>query len=231
MLRCVGKFQSVPFRLIKYPFSRIHWKRRFAPISIPFCFRIFARSPTRIDVFAVVIAFPSTACGFISSICFLFSSILLCATIKAFAKSSSSLMFSCPAIYPPCFRIAGRTSLVTQCLNLLADSSLLPKISAYNPDSLMTIAPLLLISEVVDVHPPNALLGKCFLSSSATFTLIACFVSTYPNATVTSLPTNHGSLLIVTVRTSPNSSLLKICNSFIFLTSMYCKRRRFLPAL
>lgn len=40
------------------------------------------------------------------------------------------------------------------------------KLPMLDNDSLLSIAPLLLISEVVDVPPPNALLGNCFLSSS-----------------------------------------------------------------
>nr|DAF26197.1 MAG TPA: hypothetical protein [Caudoviricetes sp.] len=56
--------------------------------------------------------------------------------ISGFERSSSTA-------YTPCFLIAGRTSDVTQCLNLLADSNLLPKIKAYKPDSLMTVTSLL----------------------------------------------------------------------------------------
>lgn len=50
ILRCVGIFQSEPRRLIRYQFSRIQANNLFCPMSTPFCFSNFAKSPISMDV-------------------------------------------------------------------------------------------------------------------------------------------------------------------------------------
>lgn len=95
--------------------------------------------------------------------------------------------------YAPVFH----TSEVTQCLNSFADGSLLLRIRAYSPDSLMTI-----VSWTPVEHPPW--IGACVLSSSSTWAAIAFLDLLYPNASATSLPTNHGSPEISTVLRLPN---------------------------
>lgn len=98
---------------------------------------------------------------------------------------------------PPVLRMDGSTSEVTQCLNSFADGSLLLRIRAYSPDSLMTI-----VSWTPVEHPPW--IGACVLSSSSTWAAIAFLDLLYPNAVATSFPTNHGSPEISTVLTVPN---------------------------
>ncbi len=49
---------------------------------------------------------------------------------------AGSAVSAAPAEYVPDLRIAGRTSLVTQRLKRLAESLVLPRISAYKPYSL-----------------------------------------------------------------------------------------------
>lgn len=105
--------------------------------------------------------------------------------------------------YPPVLRIEGRTSDVTQCLNLCADSSLLPKIKAYKPDSLITTK---------FCFPEGVSISFTPLSSSKIWSLTAFCGLVYPSAIATSFPTNQGSSLIINVLTYPNSSFLKICN-------------------
>lgn len=99
--------------------------------------------------------------------------------------------------YAPVFH----TSAVTQCLNSFADGSLLLRIRAYSPDSLMTI-----VSWTPVEHPPW--IGACVLSSSSTWAAIAFLDLLYPNASATSLPTNHTTPSISTVLSSPNSGWL-----------------------
>lgn len=54
-------------------------------------------------------------------------------------------------------------------------------------------------------------------SSLSTWLAIAFLSFTYPKALATSIPTNQGFPSIVTVLTFPNSGLLKIIISFIFI--------------
>lgn len=99
--------------------------------------------------------------------------------------------------YAPVFH----TSEVTQCLNSFADGSLLLRIREYRPDSLIQTGCWVLPKlSIIDGASP----GRVILSSSEIFFLIACVVSEYPNATATSLPTNHGSPEISTVLRLPN---------------------------
>lgn len=98
---------------------------------------------------------------------------------------------------PPVFLMDGSTSAVTQCLNSFADGSLLLRMREYRPDSLMTI-----VSWTPVEHPPW--IGACVLSSLLTWAAIAFLDLLYPNASATSLPTNHGSPEISTVLISPN---------------------------
>ena len=65
------------------------------------------------------------------------------------------------------------------------------------------VIPLFGISKVVISD-----LWISFLSSDATCAVIASFVLLYPNASATSLPTNHGSPEISTVLSSPNCGWL-----------------------
>lgn len=100
-------------------------------------------------------------------------------------------------MYAPCLRIDGNTSDVTQRLNSLALGNLLERIRLYKPDSLMILACCKPRDVVVICHP--------FLSSSSTWDFKALTVSLYPSIAATSLPTNHGSLLMLSVRMVPNS--------------------------
>lgn len=65
-------------------------------------------------------------------------------------------------------------------------------------------------------HPPW--IGACVLSSSSTWAAIAFLDLLYPNASATSLPTNHTTPSISTVLSSPNSG---------WLNRGFCWRRRF----
>lgn len=100
-------------------------------------------------------------------------------------------IFSSFYYVPPVFQ----TSLVTQCLNSFADGSLLLRIRAYRPDSLMIIVSLFWF-------PSKIIILR--LSSSSTWRLISRLPFWYPRVLATSLPTNHGSPEISTVLTVPN---------------------------
>ena len=106
--------------------------------------------------------------------------------------------------YAPVFH----TSAVTQCLNSFADGSLLLRIRAYSPDSLMIIVSLFWF-------PSKIIILR--LSSSSTWRLISRLPFWYPRVLATSLPTNHGSPEISTVLTVPNCGWLNtvgaICES------------------
>lgn len=106
--------------------------------------------------------------------------------------------------YAPAFH----TSEVTQCLNSFADESLLLRIRAYSPDSLMM---------VICCAPEGVSNLEIPLSSSNTLFLTASVGLQYPSAVATSFPTNHGSPEISTVLISPNSGWLNtvgaICES------------------
>lgn len=93
--------------------------------------------------------------------------------------------------YAPVFH----TSAVTQCLNSFADGSLLLRIRAYRPDSLMI---------VICCAPEGVSILDIPRSSWKTFSLAAFVGFAYPKAVATSLPTNHGSPEISTVLTVPN---------------------------
>ena len=100
-------------------------------------------------------------------------------------------IFSSFYYVPPVFQ----TSLVTQCLNSFADGSLLLRMRAYSPDSLIIVIPL---------GVSKLSFWQFCLSAASTCFFKAPKVSEYPNATATSLPTNHGSPEISTVLTVPN---------------------------
>lgn len=93
--------------------------------------------------------------------------------------------------YAPVFH----TSAVTQCLNSFADGSLLLRIRAYSPDSLIIVIPL---------GVSKLSFWQFCLSAASTCFFKAPKVSEYPNAVATSFPTNHGSPEISTVLSSPN---------------------------
>lgn len=97
--------------------------------------------------------------------------------------------------YAPVFH----TSAVTQCLNSFADGSLLLRMRAYSPDSLIIVIPL---------GVSKLSFWQFCLSAASTCFFKAPKVSEYPNATATSLPTNHGSPEISTVLSSPNCGWL-----------------------
>lgn len=92
--------------------------------------------------------------------------------------------------------IDGNTSDVTQRLNCLAVSSFDLMISEYKPLSLTTVIPLLL-SKLSFRQFSLSSLSTCFFSAPK--------VSTYPNASAMSLPTNHGSPSFVIVLISLNT--------------------------
>lgn len=100
-------------------------------------------------------------------------------------------IFSSFYYVPPVFQ----TSLVTQCLNSFADGSLLLRIRAYSPDSLIIVIPL---------GVSKLSFWQFCLSAASTCFFKAPKVSEYPNAVATSFPTNHGSPEISTVLSSPN---------------------------
>ena len=104
-------------------------------------------------------------------------------------------IFSSFYYVPPVFQ----TSLVTQCLNSFADESLLLRMRAYSPDSLIIVIPL---------GVSKLSFWQFCLSAASTCFFKAPKVSEYPNATATSLPTNHGSPEISTVLSSPNCGWL-----------------------
>ena len=104
-------------------------------------------------------------------------------------------IFSSFYYVPPVFQ----TSLVTQCLNSFADGSLLLRMRAYSPDSLIIVIPL---------GVSKLSFWQFCLSAASTCFFKAPKVSEYPNATATSLPTNHGSPEISTVLSSPNCGWL-----------------------
>lgn len=97
--------------------------------------------------------------------------------------------------YAPVFH----TSEVTQCLKSFADGSLLLRMRAYSPDSLIIVIPL---------GVSKLSFWQFCLSAASTCFFKAPKVSEYPNATATSLPTNHGSPEISTVLSSPNCGWL-----------------------
>ena len=104
--------------------------------------------------------------------------------------------------YLSCFRspcLSGSTSEVTQCLNSFADGSLLLRMRAYSPDSLIIVIPL---------GVSKLSFWQFCLSAASTCFFKAPKVSEYPNAVATSFPTNHGSPEISTVLSSPNSGWL-----------------------
>lgn len=100
-------------------------------------------------------------------------------------------IFSSFYYVPPVFQ----TSLVTQCLNSFADGSLLLRIRAYSPDSLIM---------VICCVPPGVSHFVTPLSSASTCTKTAFLALLYPRASATSLPTNHTTPSISTVLSSPN---------------------------
>ena len=100
-------------------------------------------------------------------------------------------IFSSFYYVPPVFQ----TSLVTQCLNSFADGSLLLRMRAYSPDSLIIVIPL---------GVSKLSFWQFCLSAASTCFFKAPKVSEYPNAVATSFPTNHGSPEISTVLNSPN---------------------------
>lgn len=100
---------------------------------------------------------------------------------------------------PPVLRIEGSTSEVTQCLNSFADGSLLLRIRAYSPDSLIM---------VICCVPPGVSHFVTPLSSASTCTKTAFLALLYPRDSATSLPTNHTTPSISTVLSSPNSGWL-----------------------
>lgn len=104
-------------------------------------------------------------------------------------------IFSSFYYVPPVFQ----TSLVTQCLNSFADGSLLLRMRAYSPDSLIMVIPL---------GVSKLSFWQFCLSAASTCFFKAPKVSEYPNAVATSFPTNHGSPEISTVLSSPNSGWL-----------------------
>lgn len=104
-------------------------------------------------------------------------------------------IFSSFYYVPPVFQ----TSLVTQCLNSFADESLLLRMRAYSPDSLIIVIPL---------GVSKLSFWQFCLSAASTCFFKAPKVSEYPNAVATSFPTNHGSPEISTVLSSPNSGWL-----------------------
>lgn len=104
-------------------------------------------------------------------------------------------IFSSFYYVPPVFQ----TSLVTQCLNSFADGSLLLRMRAYSPDSLIIVIPL---------GVSKLSFWQFCLSAASTCFFKAPKVSEYPNAVATSFPTNHGSPEISTVLSSPNSGWL-----------------------
>ena len=104
-------------------------------------------------------------------------------------------IFSSFYYVPPVFQ----TSLVTQCLNSFADGSLLLRIRAYSPDSLIMVIPLG-VSKLSFWQFCLSAVSTCFFKAPK--------VSEYPNAVATSFPTNHGSPEISTVLSSPNSGWL-----------------------
>lgn len=99
--------------------------------------------------------------------------------------------------YAPVFH----TSEVTQCLNSFADGSLLLRIRAYSPDSLIIVIPL---------GVSKLSFWQFCLSAASTCFFKAPKVSEYPNAAATSLPTNHGSPKISTVLRLPNCGWVNI---------------------
>lgn len=99
--------------------------------------------------------------------------------------------------YAPVFH----TSAVTQCLNSFADGSLLLRIKAYSPDSLIIVIPL---------GVSKLSFWQFCLSAASTCFFKAPKVSEYPNAVATSFPTNHGSPEISTVLSSPNCGWVNI---------------------
>lgn len=104
-------------------------------------------------------------------------------------------IFSSFYYVPPVFQ----TSLVTQCLNSFADGSLLLRMRAYRPDSLIMVIPL---------GVSKLSFWQFCLSAASTCFFKAPKVSEYPSAVVTSFPTNHGSPEISTVLSSPNCGWL-----------------------
>lgn len=100
-------------------------------------------------------------------------------------------IFSSFYYVPPVFQ----TSLVTQCLNSFADGSLLLRMRAYSPDSLIIVIPL---------GVSKLSFWQFCLSAASTCFFKAPKVSEYPNAVATSFPTNHGSPEISIVLISPN---------------------------
>lgn len=104
-------------------------------------------------------------------------------------------IFSSFYYVPPVFQ----TSLVTQCLKSFADGSLLLRMRAYSPDSLIIVIPL---------GVSKLSFWQFCLSAASTCFFKAPKVSEYPNAVATSFPTNHGSPEISTVLSSPNSGWL-----------------------
>ena len=113
--------------------------------------------------------------------------------------------------YPPCWRMEGMTSDVIQRLKAFADGSLLDSTRLYSPDSLMMVTFCI---------PPGVINSVTPLSSSSTWfatALMGDFPSPYPSASATSFPTNHGSPSISSVRSFPNSGLVKIVISVMAL--------------
>lgn len=111
-------------------------------------------------------------------------------------------IFSSFYYVPPVFQ----TSLVTQCLNSFADESLLLRIRAYRPDSLIMVIPL---------GVSKLSFWQFCLSAASTCFFKAPKVSEYPNAAATSLPTNQGSPEISTVLSSPNCGWVNIVGASV----------------
>lgn len=96
--------------------------------------------------------------------------------------------------------------MVTQCLNSFADGSLLLRMRAYSPDSLIIVIPL---------GVSKLSFWQFCLSAASTCFFKAPKVSEYPNAVATSFPTNHGSPEISTVLNSPNCGWVNIVGASV----------------
>ena len=102
---------------------------------------------------------------------------------------------------PSIYYTFSSTSDVTHRLNSLALGNLLERMRLYKPDSLMM---------VISCAPPRVSHFVTPLSSSSTWSLRALRVLLYPRISATSFPTNHGSLLMLSVRMVLHKPLLLI---------------------
>lgn len=102
---------------------------------------------------------------------------------------------STQGIYFHCFRRLTANTKHSGAVNAKETCFLWIRIRLYKPLSLITI---------IFCLPPGVSILDAPLSSSSTWVRIAFAVSEYPRISATSLPTNHGSLLISSVRILPN---------------------------